>query len=489
MDNNLLEYLKSLRTTSIAPKPPLNPMVSKPEMDDNAPVEPQPAMPEQNAFIPPENDVQSLLNKYNELKAPQDQLLNKPFGDDLDDNAIKAALKLRDSSQLGINLGKAATTLGAAIAGVKPQYGIYDDLSKQAEQPVTDLLARRKAKSDEVEQTTKMMKLAEEKASVDPNSLESQIARDLVKSFKPGTNISDNTPAATLYKVLPMLKSAVDAKSPFIFGPPDANGNVMVMDKRTGQVMPAGYTKESTVFQVKDPLTGEVKLVNRRAGGPGKGAEIQASVGVPEQVTGKEQSSSDLFKTLNAKQRESVQSNTEKYLKDTEKNRDAVTAAQSVRNMLSAGEDGRLQYDSIRALQNQLARGSGEVGAMTDRDVNAFGGRANILGRLERFLTMETIGQLPQEDRKFLTELTRVMEDNAIKALTTQAKPYIANISRDTGRNEADSSSLLNLPASQAMQEKRSGIKIRRKSDGMIKVVDQATAQKILKDSKYEQVQ
>lgn len=441
----------------------LDPPVAQPNLPPIS-VEPvaQPETPpmEQNAAPASESSVQALLNKYNQHKvafdpnnkpmgaAPEPQLYPESYKGDLSDDALKAALDEKRQQLMAAGLLRAGTTVGSAIAGTKANYEGIDALEKQAGLSAEGIQERRKGQDEELKRRGNILALKDTEDSLRGDSLESKMAVQIVNASHPKAKIPEGTPAATLYKLLPALKQATENAMPYISAGVDEQGHALIMDKRTGEIRSAGVTKADQLFQVKDPLTGEVRLVGRRAGEMKGG-----TVGAPKESTGKESDSADIFGTLNAKQRDSVQDNTKLFLKDTEKNRDALTGAQGVRNMLAAGKDGRIDYDSIRAIQNQFARASGEVGAMTERDVGSFGGRTNAIGRLERFLKAETLGQLPDEDRKFLSDLSKVMEDNASKAIAKQSAPYVENIRRDSGLKPEQAKSVLNVKASTGMQE------------------------------------
>ena len=74
------------------------------------------------------------------------------------------------------------------------------------------------------------------------------------------------------------------------------------------------------------------------------------------------------------------------------------------------------------AIPTYMARASGEVGALSEADKAPFGGSAAILERLEAALTQKTVGQLSDENRQFLVELSDIMEKNDENNLDRKAR-------------------------------------------------------------------
>jgi hypothetical protein len=97
------------------------------------------------------------------------------FGNGLDDNALMGAQQLAQSNRSGAGYGQAFNTAINAIAGTKPDNSFYDNLRKEAGQPVDDIMARRKGLQEN-------QKFGRESALYDPESMPSKIAQNLAYS-------------------------------------------------------------------------------------------------------------------------------------------------------------------------------------------------------------------------------------------------------------------------------------------------------------------
>jgi hypothetical protein len=67
------------------------------------------------------------------------------------------------------------------------------------------------------------------------------------------------------------------------------------------------------------------------------------------------------------------------------------------------------------AILRQLARMSGEVGTMTDQDVNAFGGSQAIESQIEQYIKRKSDGTLTEENRKYMTDFIKAMKRNSAR--------------------------------------------------------------------------
>ena len=74
------------------------------------------------------------------------------------------------------------------------------------------------------------------------------------------------------------------------------------------------------------------------------------------------------------------------------------------------------------AIPTYMARASGEVGNLSEADKAPFGGSRAILARLEASLTQMSTGQLTEDNRKFLIDLSDTMEASALRNLDRRAK-------------------------------------------------------------------
>jgi hypothetical protein len=68
-------------------------------------------------------------------------------------------------------------------------------------------------------------------------------------------------------------------------------------------------------------------------------------------------------------------------------------------------------------VQRLLARISGEVGRLTDQDVQAFGGSQAIMSRVEQFFSTAATGQFSEENVKYIRQLMDVMRVKNIEGL------------------------------------------------------------------------
>lgn len=76
------------------------------------------------------------------------------------------------------------------------------------------------------------------------------------------------------------------------------------------------------------------------------------------------------------------------------------------------------------AVKTFLARASGEVGALTDRDVSRFGGSKALTSRISAITKQYADGTLTDENRKYLLQLTDVFKKSADKQVNDRADHY-----------------------------------------------------------------
>lgn len=450
------------------------PSTTPPSVDVPAvPVGPD-ALPEQPIapVEPPKMDLQDLLNKFQALN----NQTQSPYGKDLSDEAMQQAIKQRDEKLQVSNLLRAGNTIGSAIGGVKNDESFSDVLDKQANNPIANLLERRGAKDKELNRQNDLFKIQQEKDNMDPTSLDSQLARDAIRSMVPKANIPDTASAASLYKLLPILKQKVDSMKGFQQGGVDEVGNKLVFDPMSGSYRVSGAKAADQLFQVKDPNTGEVNLMGRRAGN-NLDDSIKGVIGAPKASTGQEDSPREIFETLPPKQRDKLDKTRKDFLQDTKDDRDAINSAAGIKTMLAAGKE--LNGDVVRAIQNQLARASGEKGAMTEKDVSPFGGRADVISRLKRYATIETVGQLPDSDRKFLSSLADVMEKKANDYVNRQSQVYSDNFATDTGLKSSQARKVIGVDSTLSKAEKMQDmVKVRDKISGKIGMIPRSNLEK-----------
>lgn len=143
------------------------------------------------------------------------------YGAGLSDADIVAAQQSRNKGQLFANLGRAAETItqgltkGAHVADDK----YYEDLAKQASQPITDIGTKRSAKDEELKRHETLTQQAMEKELQDPNSDTSKFVKDMYAQSFPEIASSPSFSGASAYTLakaggldIAKLKSAMEAR-------------------------------------------------------------------------------------------------------------------------------------------------------------------------------------------------------------------------------------------------------------------------------------
>lgn len=88
------------------------------------------------------------------------------------------------------------------------------------------------------------------------------------------------------------------------------------------------------------------------------------------------------------------------------------------------------------AIPTFMARASGEVGNLSEADKAPFGGSQAIVARLQAAATQATSGQLTEENRRFINELSSLMEN--------RAKENIRNLAAKRAKQYSRASDFLN---------------------------------------------
>lgn len=372
---------------------------------------------------------------------PDFEKIRQGYGKELDDNAIKAAMEERNARQFGAD----ALNFIGAIGGQSPKdtEALISSVRSRANQPIEDISLRRKGieGDQQFQQSTLKFEdmMEDEKLKADPNSIISSAYRDAAKRVLP--NLPENATAADLESVLPFLKSQVAASGKGlrferIIGE-DGSVQLVGINPLTGEIATnlgqAGFAMQTRV----DPYTGELIKINPSSGiGSGKVSSPQAQVQeeAPKKVT---------FQDLNPKQRDFVRDRRDALKKDdiVSQGREAASAAQNAKQMLSFGK--AKGADIQRAVQNMLAKGTGERGVMTENDVAPFGGKQAVTDRLNRYLSMNISGKLPEEDRKFLTAFAGALEKAANRKIDQGTQSYIQEVSGDLSMSPEEAKSLL----------------------------------------------
>lgn len=108
------------------------------------------------------------------------------FKDELSERALQDAQTQAHDVQFMNAMNRAGTTIGAAIAGTRPDYSFNQEMSEMAQAPVKDLMARRKAQADDLNYQNAQINTAEMRDARDPNSRQSQTLRKAWEKSLPG---------------------------------------------------------------------------------------------------------------------------------------------------------------------------------------------------------------------------------------------------------------------------------------------------------------
>jgi hypothetical protein len=322
----------------------------------------------------------------------------------------------------------ALSQAGQAIAarhtpGFKPKSSL-DLYEKFSQQPVNDYSAGIKQEGQDIS-LTDMQQMR------DPGSKISEFYRSMAK--KRGLEVDDNMSAwdlAQMSKIMGKQSEGKRFQQTRIFNPETGQVETKLVDVITGQISDSvGVSGFSQVVR-QDPQSKELIRFNPGTGQQGgfvTGPTKAVQTPVTEQEKSKEVDIDAGF--LTTSNRESLNTAREKFMTDTKDDRDALQAAQSISEALAAGK--AIGGDIIRLVQNKFARASGERGAMTENDVKPFGGRADILSRIEASYNRWVKGKFSDKDRDFLTKLSRVMEKRTAHDIEQRSEFFVNNFKRD----------------------------------------------------------
>lgn len=112
---------------------------------------------------------------------------------------LKKAQAEADQNAMWARIIRGSKTMGAAIAGVKEDTAVQDEMLKDADSPVKKLKALREAREQGVERKLKEAKLKDDQESHDPNSAVSKEYRRLAQMM--GVPVDTNATAASLSKL------------------------------------------------------------------------------------------------------------------------------------------------------------------------------------------------------------------------------------------------------------------------------------------------
>ena len=101
-------------------------------------------------------------------------------------------------------------------------------------------------------------------------------------------------------------------------------------------------------------------------------------------------------------------------MRDTKQNKQ-LQYAQNARSLLESGNP-----IAEQASRTQIARLSGEVGVLTDADVNRFGGKQSVAAKLQQAGKKLLTGELTKENRELLITVARRFEEAAKMGLNNR---------------------------------------------------------------------
>lgn len=219
-----------------------------------------------------------------------------------------------------------------------------------------------------------------------------------------------------------------------------------VVDAITKQPISPDATKGSYTQFRPDPNSGNLIALNPSSLKP-----------IPNQVTGSEPIQKLLnegkvkpeevsVKMLNPKEYKKVEGfrkelSDNAFYKDSKK---AYNAAQLGKSLIEMGKNGNSPV-LLRAIQNTGARASGEVGAMTENDVRAFGGSEAIAEQIQQIFATKIDGTLTPKNVKFLNDYFKVMERNNMSKILEESNRIKNTLSQDFQIPDAAAATLLNL--------------------------------------------
>lgn len=164
-----------------------------------------------------------------------------------------------------------------------------------------------------------------------------------------------------------------------------------------------------------------------------------------------------------------------KYIEDFDKDsgviraKQALDGAENVRNLATSGNP-----IAAAAIPTFMARASGEVGNLSEADKAPFGGSREILTKFEASLKQLSTGQLTEDNKNFLIDISNVMQSSAEKNLDRRGRDMAKQFSHVKGEKPENIFSALR-PSRQYIQEPD-----KPKSDNVLSVGGMFHGQKIV---------
>lgn len=137
-----------------------------------------------------------------------------------------------------------------------------------------------------------------------------------------------------------------------------------------------------------------------------------------------------------------------------------------------------------------LARMAGEVGVMTDADVAAFRGSQMYKDALSRYFTKTMLsGELTETDKEAMRNMIRIMKQTEMQHYQSRAN-VISGEFAAVNQVPQEEIMVYLQPALDEYLKPKETVRVRRKSDGAVKMLPADVAEKYLKDpTKFERVQ
>lgn len=383
---------------------------------------------------------EDLLAQYRDLNKQEDDLVQPSMSEAIQQpvdemNQFQEAQKARDISQLINRLGRSAEIIGSGISGAKPvaQEAFAENI-RAAESIPEDVIKRQEAEK------------------FDPKSSISEVYKERLKKSMP--EIAEqpwfkDLSAAHLEKLGVKVGEATQGlRFERITDPNTGEVKLVGINPITGEISreigEAGFAAQYRV----NPRTKELISLS-----PSKPSTLPKAITSPK---AKEEDKEEItYQNLDVRKQDKLDRITERLEKDEtyKGGREAVQGAKNAKLLL---QQGKVQgADIVRAIQNMLARATGERGVMTEQDVAPFGGPPAIIDRLQRAASIATKGQLPDEDRQFLMSFSDALEKAGNRKIVDAAKPYIAETEQKIEVNKKSAQKLLNIQERISMPENR----------------------------------
>jgi hypothetical protein len=424
--SNLLKFLND--------NPNIEPETPAMEAEAPAPTLAPRALPKLKAQPKPKVEAPKELKPAAVEQAPALDLPKEPesvYGADLDDAALKEALDAQKRQQ-GLNLmlrggGEVIRSGGTAVGhNLKADEGIYKALEQAAGTDVSNIETRRKGLDAQTKREDTVIDLNDKKEKINPDSLVSKVWREVAIEYgkKHGINIPDTATAASLEKILPLLKSKVEKK--FQQGGITATGTKLVFDPETGEYKDSGVKATDSAFSTVDPRTGESVIRSRRSG-----AAIGGSSGpeaLPSNVAPEEASAQDLYKALPVSHQKKADKLQQDFVKEVKEDRKSIGEINTIRNLLST-PDGKPQ--NVALIQRAFAR-LRDSGALNAQDVKDNGGIQSWEAKINQAIQTASKGNFTPENRQFLLDSANSIVKSSQQTIKQKALSYSNALSTKT---------------------------------------------------------